>query len=138
LRFVLFGRVRARSDGGQFSSVFLLPEALWSVLLIPLAAVGILAGLRRGQLAVLIPAAYIGAIMALFTWLHGEEWTTYRFRNLYWPVLLILVAGGITWVYEWWAARRLTRGTLPRTQRTAQSAGSTASPPDRAAGTAHT
>ncbi|MEO6237505.1 MAG: hypothetical protein ABIQ52_10950 [Vicinamibacterales bacterium] len=106
LMFVLFGRVRARVDGGQFASVFLLPEALWSVLLIPLAVAGFVVAVRRGQLAVLIPAAYVAAIMALFTWVHGEEWTTYRFRNLYWPELLVLVAGGVTWAYEWWAARR--------------------------------
>ena len=106
LMFVLFGRVRARSDGGQFASVFLLPEALWSVLLIPLAIAGLVVAVRRGQLAVLIPAAYVAAIMALFTWVHGEEWTTYRFRNLYWPELLVLVAGGVSWAYEWRAARR--------------------------------
>lgn len=108
--FILFGRVHARADGGQFASVFLLPEALWSVLLFPLALVGVLVAVRRGNLAVLIPAAYVGAIMAVLSWLRGEDWSTYRFRNLYWPVLLILVAGGITWTYEWWIAHRQAAG----------------------------
>jgi hypothetical protein len=112
LSFVLFGRVRARPDGGQFAAWFLLPEALWSFLLIPLAVAGVVVAIRRGDLAVLIPAGYVGAIMALFTWLHGEEWTTYRLRNLYWPVLLILVAGGISWTYEWWRAHRRTSDSL--------------------------
>ena len=97
MAFVLFGRVHARADGGQFASLFLLPEALWSFLLLPLAVAGVLVAIRRGHLAVLIPAAYVAAIMAVLTWLRGEEWSTYRFRNLYWPVLLILVAGGISW-----------------------------------------
>jgi hypothetical protein len=118
LRFVLFGRVRARPDGGQFASLFLLPEARWSILLIPLAVGGVLVGIRRGQLAVLMAAAYVGAIMALFTWVHGEEWTTYRFRNLYWPVLLILAAGGISWAVEWLRARPGRATTLARTEPT--------------------
>jgi hypothetical protein len=111
--FVLFGRVHARPDGGQFASVFLLPEALWSILLLPLAAAGVLVAIRRGQFAVLIPAAYTGAIMAVLSWLHGDDWATYRFRNLYWPMLLVLVAGGLTWVYEWWRTRRRA-GSAPR------------------------
>ncbi|MEO8077440.1 MAG: hypothetical protein ABI818_14010 [Acidobacteriota bacterium] len=124
LRFVLFGRVSARADGGQFASLFLLPEALWSGLLLPLAAAGVFAGVRRGQLAVLIPAAYVAAIMALFTWLHGEEWTTYRFRNLYWPMLLILVAGGISWGAEWWHARSgASKSAALRTDRATSTAG---------------
>jgi hypothetical protein len=85
-------------------------------------------GIRRGQFAVLIPAAYVGAIMALFTWLHGEEWTTYRFRNLYWPVLLIFVAGGLSWAYDWWAARRRNDGLASRRAESAT----------RTPGTAHT
>jgi hypothetical protein len=118
--------------------MFLLPEALWSVLLIPLAAAGFVAGIRRGQLAVLIPAAYIGAIMALFTWLHGEEWTTYRFRNLYWPVLLILVAAGITWAYEWWGAHRRTTRFAVRTGRPPHAVTSALQATEPAAGTTDT
>ena len=108
--FILFGRVHARADGGQYASLFLLPEALWSFLLFPLAVAGVLVAIRRGHLAVLIPAAYVGAIMAILIWLRGEDWSTYRFRNLYWPVLLILVAGGISWAYEWWGTHRRAPG----------------------------
>jgi hypothetical protein len=98
--FILFGRVRAHADGGQYAARFLLPEALWSVLLLPLAVAGVVRALRQGQTAVLIPAAHVVGVMALFAWLHGDEWTTYRFRNVYWPVLLIFAAGGLSWSYE--------------------------------------
>jgi hypothetical protein len=115
--FVLFGRVHARPDGGRVASLFLLPEALWSVLLLPLAIAGVLVALGRRNLAVLIPAAYVGAIIVVISWLHGDEWSTYRFRNLYWPVLLVLVSGGITWTYEWWGTRRRAPGSIPRAER---------------------
>jgi hypothetical protein len=113
LSFVLFGRVHGRADGGQFASLFLLPEALWSIVLLPFAITGVLVAVGRGQFAVLIPAAYTVIIMLVLSWLHGDEWSTYRFRNLYWPVLLIFVAGGMTWAYEWWRTRRHARRPDP-------------------------
>lgn len=100
LSFVLFGRVKARADGGQFASVFLLPEALWAPILFLLSALGLFLCLRAGQWSALLPAAYIGVIMAVLTWLHGDEWNTYRFRGLYWPVLLVLAAGGLMDIYD--------------------------------------
>jgi hypothetical protein len=100
LAFVLFGRVKARADGGQFASIFLLPEALWAPILFLMSALGLFLCLRAGQWSVLLPAAYIGVIMAVLTWLHGDEWNTYRFRGLYWPVLLVLAAGGLMELYD--------------------------------------
>jgi hypothetical protein len=61
--------------------------------------------------------------MALFTWVHGEEWTTYRFRNLYWPVLLIFVAGGLSRTYDWWHEHRRDRLATPPPRTRAENPG---------------
>jgi len=106
--FVLFGRVRARADGGQYASLFLLPEALWSLLLFPLAIVGVVFAVRGGQRIALVPAAYVCAIVAVLSWLRGDDWNTYRFRGLYWGVLLVFAAGGLSWLFE--VARLRLRG----------------------------
>jgi hypothetical protein len=106
LRFVLFGRVYARADGGQYASKLLFPEALWSFLLMPLAVGGLIAALSAGQRIVLVPAAYIAVMIAILTWLRGDDWNTYRFRGLYWSVLLVLAAGGFSLVSHYFRDRR--------------------------------
>lgn len=106
LRFVLFGRVYARVDGGQYASKLLLPEALWSFLLLPLAVAGFISAFAAGQRVVLIPAAYISVIIAVLSWLRGDDWNTYRFRGLYWSVLLVLAAGGLAAFYRHFRRRR--------------------------------
>jgi len=100
LRFVLFGRVRPRPDGGQFASKFLLPEALWSYLLFPIALAGFIEALRRGRRAAWVPAAYAGALIGVLTYLRGDDWNTYRFRGLYWTVVLVFAAGALAFIYE--------------------------------------
>jgi hypothetical protein len=106
LRFVLFGRVYPRADGGQYASKLLLPEALWSFLLLPLAAAGLIAALAAGQRVALVPAAYIAVIIAVLSWLRGDDWNTYRFRGLYWSVLLVFASGGLSALYRYSRARR--------------------------------
>jgi hypothetical protein len=100
LWFVLFGRVHARPDAGQYASKLLLPESLWSFVLLPLAVGGFLLALASGRRAALVPAAYIAAIIAILTWLRGDDWNTYRFRGLYWSMLLVFAAAGVVWVID--------------------------------------
>jgi hypothetical protein len=114
LAFVLFGRVHARPDAGQYASKLLLPESLASFVLVPFALGGFLLGLVSGRRAVLIPAAYTGAVMAILTWLRGDDWNTYRFRGLYWSILLVFAAAGLVWV-----ADRIRQRRGSPTQRTA-------------------
>lgn len=109
LRFVLFGRVTARPDGGQYASKLLLPESLWSYALLPLAVAGLFVALAAGRTAALVPAAYIGAVIAILTWLRGDDWNTYRFRGLYWSVLIVFAAAGIVWLADRIRARQVTR-----------------------------
>jgi hypothetical protein len=106
LNFVLFGRVRALPDRGQYASKLLFPEAIGAVALLPLAAAGFCAAFAAGRHVVILPAAYVLAIIAILSWLRGDDWNTYRFRGLYWSVLLVFVAGGITWLYRRWSAGR--------------------------------
>jgi hypothetical protein len=106
LGFVLFGRVKALPDRGQYASKLLFPEAIGAIALLPLAAAGFLAAFAAGRRVVIVPAAYVLAIIAILSWLRGDDWNTYRFRGLYWSVLLVFAAGGMTWLYQRWSARR--------------------------------
>jgi hypothetical protein len=67
---------------------------------------GFISALAAGQRVVLVPAAYISVIIAVLSWLRGDDWNTYRFRGLYWSVLLVLAAGGLAAFYRYFRSRR--------------------------------
>jgi hypothetical protein len=93
--FVLFGRFESAGGAGRVMAAALMPEWLLSFALIPLVLFAMYDAVRQGRLLILIPAAFLGAMILLLTYIHSEPWSTIRFRSVYWPVLLVLAAGGV-------------------------------------------
>jgi hypothetical protein len=94
--FVLFGRFESEGGAGRVMALALMPEWLLSFVLVPLVIVAVYDGVWHGRPLILIPAAFLGALVLLLTYIYSEPWTTIRFRSVYWPVFLILAAGGLT------------------------------------------
>jgi hypothetical protein len=105
---VLFGRFDSRAGVGQLMSLLLFPEWLATFLLIPLACWGLVTAVKRGRYEALLPAGFICVMMLVLAWIHGDIWTTYRFRASYWPLLLVLAAGGASVAFS---AIRVSRPT---------------------------
>ena len=93
--FVALGRFDPRGSAGRVMSLILMPEWLLGFVLWPLACAGVAAALARRETAVALPAAFVLALVGLFAWTHGDDWTTFRLRSVYWPELLVLAAGGV-------------------------------------------
>ena len=91
---VLFGRFESRAGVGQLMSLLLFPEWLATFFIVPLACWGLVDALQGRRYEALLPAAFIGTMILVLAWIHGDIWTTYRFRASYWPLLLVLAAGG--------------------------------------------
>jgi 4-amino-4-deoxy-L-arabinose transferase-like glycosyltransferase len=108
LLFVLFGRFEGRHGAGETLARVMWPEWLASFALAPLALLGLWRALRERHFEVLLPAAFIAIVVALLAWTHGDDWTTFRFRALYWPLYLVIAAHGVTAV----AAYRRRAGRL--------------------------
>jgi hypothetical protein len=94
--FVLFGRFESEGGAGRVMALALMPEWLLSFVLVPLVIVAVYDGVWHGRPFILIPGAFLGALVLLLTYIYSEPWTTIRFRSVYWPVFLILAAGGLT------------------------------------------
>ena len=72
---------RRRQDDGSATA----PEWLAN-LAFPLAlAVGVLAVTRRQDALLAIPCVFVAGMMLLLAITHGDDWTTFRFRAVYWP-----------------------------------------------------
>jgi hypothetical protein len=102
LEFVLFGRFVARAGVGRVLEAWLFAEWVANFFLLPLAIAGTAVALKRGHLSVLVVAGFISGVVLLLAWTHGDDWTTYRFRAIYWPLLLVLSAGGAVAVFNYW------------------------------------
>lgn len=98
LPFVLFGRFDAGAGGGQFMSLLLLPEWVANFVITPLAFWGVIAGVRCGRYGSLYPMSFICFMALVLAWLHGDVVTTYRYRSHYWPLLLVLAGGGLSFL----------------------------------------
>jgi len=98
LPFVMFGRFGSIQGGGRVISLLLLPEWLATFVIIPLALWAVYSAFRKGSYEVLFPAVFIGCMMIGLAWFHGDPWTTIRFRLTYWPLVLVLAAGGLSLV----------------------------------------
>jgi len=107
--FVLFGRFESVGDTGKVVAIGLAPEWLLSFVLIPLAIVAVYDDVRHGRRLVLIPAVFLVGMVLLLTYIHFDPWSTIRFRSVYWPVLLVLAAEGVT-VF---ARRRQSAAAVP-------------------------
>jgi hypothetical protein len=94
--FVLFGRFESEGGAGRVMALALMPEWLLSFVLVPLVLIAVFDGVTHDRPLILIPAAFVGALVCLLTYIHSEPWSTIRFRSVYWPTFLILAAGGLT------------------------------------------
>jgi hypothetical protein len=94
--FVVFGRFESDGGAGRIMALALAPEWLLSFLMVPLVVAAVWDGAWQRRPLVLIPAVFVAAMVLLLTYIHSEPWTTIRFRSVYWPVFLVLAAGGVT------------------------------------------
>ena len=99
LAFVLFGRWEPRNGEGRIMSMLLRPEWLLTFLLVPLGGWSVWQALRRGFYEALLPAGFIAANILLLTWIHGDAWTTYRLKAVYWPLFLTMAAAGASFLF---------------------------------------
>jgi hypothetical protein len=97
---VLFGRFVPRGDTGRVASVILTPDWLMALVLTPLALVGFIRAMWQRHYEVLVPAMFVGAMLGVLSLMAVDSWAIYRFRSIYWPLLLTLAAGGAVWVLE--------------------------------------
>jgi hypothetical protein len=111
--FVLFGRFEPLGGTGAVMAVALAPEWLLSFLLLPLAIVAVWGALRERDWLIVVPAGFTIAMLLLLTYIHGEPWTTIRFRSVYWPVFLVLASGGVVLVLRAQGLQLANRGTTP-------------------------
>jgi hypothetical protein len=111
--FVLFGRFEPLGSAGEVMAVAFAPEWLLSFLLIPLAIVAVWHALRQHQWLIVLPAGFTAAMVLLLTYVHGEPWSTIRFRSVYWPVLLVLASGGLSAVLQARRSNLADRGAAP-------------------------
>lgn len=110
--FTAFGRFRPEQSVGRVLAIVLFPDWLLSLVLTPLAVWAVVEQTRTRRWGVLLPAGFVVVMLLGLAWVHGDEWTTYRLRLVYWPVLLILAGGGIAstpWL-RWWSAAVIPRG----------------------------
>ena len=107
--FVMFGRFTARGSAGRVMEWILMPEWLLAFALWPLAGIAVYVSVKQGQTPILLPAAFIAALVALLGWTHGDDWTTIRFRSVCWPELLVLAAGGFPIAWQWLQERAARR-----------------------------
>lgn len=98
LPFVLFGRFDAGAGSAQFMSLLLFPEWVANFLITPLAFWAAIVACRQKRYGVLYPVLFICFMMLLLAWLHGDVATTYRHRSHYWPLLLVLAGGGLSFL----------------------------------------
>jgi hypothetical protein len=92
--FVLLGRFEPDGGTGRVLAAALAPEWILSFALLPLAFVTLWTAVRDRRWLIALPAGFIGAMFLLLTYIHADPWTTVRFRSVYWPVFLVLAAGG--------------------------------------------
>lgn len=97
---VLLGQFRPQGESGRVVSAVLFPDWLMTLTLTPLAIAATLMTLRRRRYDVLIPAGFVAAMMGILVLMPLDSWAIYRFRAVYWPVLLTLSAGGAMWVFD--------------------------------------
>ena len=119
LGYVAFGRFAARGDAGQVLALVLFPEWLLTFLMLPLAVVGVGRALSRGAYGACVCAGFVGALMLVLAWAHGDEWTTYRFRVIYLPILLVFTAGGLAPMLMTALSRTILRSRWPMTNNVA-------------------
>jgi hypothetical protein len=43
--------------------------------------------------------AFIAELVLVLAYTHGDDWTTFRFRMMYWPLYLMLAAAGAIQLY---------------------------------------
>ena len=115
LGYVAFGRFEARGDAGRVLALLLYPEWLLTFVMLPLAVVGIARALSRGAYGAYVGAGFVGALMLVLAWAHGDEWTTYRFRVIYLPILLVFTAGGLAPTLMTALGRTIRRRQWPMT-----------------------
>jgi hypothetical protein len=99
LRFVLVGRFVANGQAGRLSEWITTPEWLLNLILLPLAVWASVKAVRHRDEVVLITGTFVVAMIALLVVTHGDDWTTYRFRTIYWPAYLVIAGVGIEELY---------------------------------------
>lgn len=100
LRFVVFGRFSSRGEAGRTMALATAPEWFINFALVPLALwAGILA-LRQPNRLLLVSCTFVGGMILLLAITHGDDWSTFRFRAIYWPVYLMIGAAGAVQVYQ--------------------------------------
>lgn len=92
--FVLVGGFDARDGTGRVFELINWPEWLANFVLLPLAFWAFVNSVLRRQLLPILPAAFVAGLVLVLAYTHGDDWSTFRFRVVYWPVYLMLAAAG--------------------------------------------
>lgn len=106
LWFVLVGRFESRTGAGRVFAAITWPEWLLNFALLPIVTWVSLSALRRRDIPVALVAAFVAGMVLLLAWTHGDDWSTFRFRAVYWPAYLTLAAPGMVHLYTVWESRR--------------------------------
>lgn len=108
LAFVLFGGFDSRQGAGRVLELVFWPEWLANFLLFPLALWALADTVRRRQLMPLLPIAFVAGLVLLLAYTHGDDWSTLRFRAVYWPFYLMIAAAGAVQLYQSGPFRRFS------------------------------
>jgi hypothetical protein len=65
----------------------------------PLVCWVFVSSVLRRQVLPLLPIAFVAALIVILAYTHGDDWTTLRFRVMYWPMYLMLAAAGAVQLY---------------------------------------
>jgi 4-amino-4-deoxy-L-arabinose transferase-like glycosyltransferase len=108
LWFVLVGGFEARTGTGRVFAAITWPEWLLNFALLPLVAWVSFSALRRRDIPVALVSVFVAGMILLLAWTYGDDWSTFRFRAVYWPAYLTLAAAGVVHLYTVWESRRST------------------------------
>jgi hypothetical protein len=100
---VLAGRFESRVGAGRGVAALTWPEWLVNFALLPIVVWISVDAVRRMDVPVMIVAAFLACMVLVLTWTHGDDWSTFRFRAVYWPAYLTVAAPGIARLCERYA-----------------------------------